>query len=478
MMENDLRKKTAIDIVKRLNERGFKTLFAGGCVRDMLLGSIPKDYDIATEARPEDIEKIFKRTIPVGAQFGVILVRENNFEFEVATFRSDGAYSDGRHPDSVTFCDAKGDALRRDFTINGMLYDPLEKKHFDYIGGEKDLHDNLVRAIGDPYERFNEDRLRMIRAVRFACRFDYTIEDQTAGAIKNLSHKILTVSAERIKDEMEKILAGPNPHTGIRMLDELNLLNEILPEVTSMKGVRQPENFHPEGDVFTHTLLALSILDVTRRSQGSPVMDKSDPRQDVTTEFPHNSTKTKGAAAWSRDLAMAVLLHDIGKPVTFEITDRIRFTNHDNVGARMAAKICERFKMSKVERERIVWLVKRHLYLKNAQMMRESKLKRLFAHDGYPELAELYRVDSLASTGNLDDYNFCQEMYEKLGEEEVKPEPLITGHDLIALGLKPGRIFSEILDTVKDEQLENTIMTKEDALRRVLEIAGMNDESI
>ncbi|GJQ60932.1 MAG: CCA tRNA nucleotidyltransferase [Candidatus Scalindua sp. AMX11] len=473
MTKNDLRKKTAIAVIKRLNEKGFKALFAGGCVRDMLLGSVPKDYDIATEARPQDIEKIFNRTIPVGAQFGVILVRENHFEFEVATFRSDGIYSDGRRPDSVTFCDAKGDALRRDFTINGMFYDPVKKKHFDYVGGEKDLHNNIVRAIGDPYERFNEDRLRMIRAVRFACSFNYTIERQTAEAIKALSHKILSVSAERIKEEVVKILIGPNSHTGIRMLDELNLLNKILPEVTNMKGVRQPVNFHPEGDVFTHTLLALSKLDAARKSLEPSLIEDSDPKRVAEGAFLKNDTKLKRAVAWSRDLAMALLLHDIGKPVTFEITDRIRFSNHDNVGARMAAKICERFKMSKAEKERIVWLVKRHLYLTNAQMMRVSKLKRLFAHEGYPELAELYRLDSLASTGNLEDYNFCQEMYDKLGEEEVKPEPLITGHDLIALGLTPGQIFAKILETIKDEQLENKITTKAEALERVREIAGL-----
>ncbi len=474
MKENDLRKETAIQIVKRLKEKGFKALFAGGCVRDMLLGNIPKDYDIATEAHPQDIEKIFKRTIPVGAQFGVILVRENNFEFEVATFRSDGIYSDGRRPDAVTFCDEQGDARRRDFTINGMFYDPIEEKHFDYVGGKKDLEDNLIRAIGDPYERFNEDRLRMIRAVRFACRFDYTIEMRTAEAIKNLSHKILTVSAERIKEEMEKILVGLNPHTGIMMLDEMNLLNEILPEVTRMKGVKQPENFHPEGDVFTHTLLTLRILDATRKSLGTSVTQKMEPKQDQTNTFLNNTMESKRSVTWSRNLTMALLLHDIGKPVTFEVVDRIRFTNHDNIGARMAVKICERFKMSKAEKERIVWLVKRHLYLKNAQMMRVSKLKRLFAHEGYPELAELYRIDSLASTGNLDDYNFCQKMYEKLDEEEVKPEPLITGHDLIALGFTPGPIFAKMLDTIKDEQLENKITTKAEALKRVKEIAGLN----
>lgn len=435
----ELLKETAIDIVKRLREKGFNALFAGGCVRDMLMGYLPEDYDIATNARPDNIINIFKRTVPVGVHYGVVLVIENGFEFEVATFRSDGKYSDGRHPDTVTFCDARGDALRRDFTINGMFYDPIDDKHFDYVGGREDMQARLIRAIGDPSERFNEDRLRMIRAVRFACRFNYNIENQTAEAIKTLYHKILTVSMERIRDELRKILTGPNPHTGIKMLDDLNLLNEILPEVTAMKGVGQPENYHPEGDVFTHTLLTLSELADNR----------------------------KAADRW--ELAMAALLHDIGKPLTFEIADRIRFNNHDNVGAGMAEKICERLRMSNAEKERITWLVKMHLYLRHAQQMRLSKLKRLFAHEGYPELAELYKVDSLASTGDLEDYTFCQNMFEELQEEEIKPEPLITGNDLIALGFKPGPIFSKILETIRDEQLEQKITTKEDALKRAKE---------
>lgn len=435
----ELLKETAIDIVKRLREKGFNALFAGGCVRDMLMGYLPEDYDIATNARPDNIINIFKRTVPVGVHYGVVLVIENGFEFEVATFRSDGKYSDGRHPDTITFCDARGDALRRDFTINGMFYDPIDDKHFDYVGGREDMQARLIRAIGDPFERFNEDRLRMIRAVRFACRFNYNIENQTAEAIKILYHKILTVSMERIRDELRKILTGPNPHTGIKMLDDLNLLNEILPEVTAMKGVRQPENYHPEGDVFTHTLLTLSELADNR----------------------------KAADRW--ELAMAALLHDIGKPLTFEIADRIRFNNHDNVGAGMAEKICERLRMSNAEKERITWLVKMHLYLRHAQQMRLSKLKRLFAHEGYPELAELYKVDSLASTGDLEDYTFCQNMFEELQEEEIKPEPLITGNDLIALGFKPGPIFSKILETIRDEQLEQKITTKEDALKRAKE---------
>ena len=457
----NLLRETAIGIVKRLKEKGFSALFAGGCVRDMLMGNIPEDYDIATDARPDEIINIFKRTVPIGIHFGVVLVMENDFEFEVATFRSDGTYSDGRHPDTVTFCDARGDALRRDFTINGMFYDPIEDKRFDYVGGEDDLKAGLIRAIGNPFERFDEDRLRMIRAVRFACRFDFQIEGQTAEAIKKFHDKVLTVSRERIRDELRKTLTGPNPDTSIKMLDDLNLLHEILPEVTAMKGVEQPENFHPEGDVFTHTLLTL-----TKLADGRKATDTGE------EHHPDSNGSSKKNLYGSWELAMAVLLHDIGKPVTFEIADRIRFNNHDSVGAKMAGKICDRLRMSNAEKERITWLVKMHLYLRHAQEMRVSKLKRLFAHEGYPELAELYKVDSLASTANLDDYNFCQNMFEELKVEEIKPEPLITGNDLIALGLKPGPIFSKILDAIKDEQLEQKITTREDALKKAKELSA------
>jgi poly(A) polymerase len=459
----NLLRETAIGIVKRLKEKGFSALFAGGCVRDMLMGIVPDDYDIATDAQPDDIINIFKRTVPIGLHFGVVLVMENDFEFEVATFRSDGTYSDGRHPDTVTFCDARGDALRRDFTINGMFYDPIEDKHFDYVGGEDDLKAGLIRAIGNPFERFDEDRLRMIRAVRFACRFGFKIEDQTAEAIKEFHDKILTVSRERIRDELRKTLTGPNPDTSIKMLDDLNLLHEILPEVTAMKGVEQPENFHPEGDVYTHTLLTLTKLADGRK--------ETDTREE---NHPASNGLDKKNLYGSWELAMAVLLHDIGKPVTFEIADRIRFNSHDSIGAKMAGKICERLRMSNAEKERITWLVKMHLYLRHAQEMRVSKLKRLFAHEGYPELAELYKIDSLASTANLDDYNFCQKMFEELKIEEIKPEPLITGNDLIALGFKPGPIFSKILDAIKDEQLEQKITTKEDALKKAKEYMSID----
>ncbi len=458
----NLLKETAIDVVRRLKEKGYIALFAGGCVRDMLMGIVPEDYDIATDARPEDIINLFRRTVPVGVNYGVVLVMEKDFEFEVATFRSDGTYSDGRHPDTVTFCDARGDALRRDFTINGMFYDPIEDKHFDYIEGEKDLKAQLVRAIGDPFERFNEDKLRMVRAVRFSCRFNFKIDEKTVEAIKKYHDKVLTVSMERIRDELRKILTGPGPHKGIEMMDDLGLLDKILPEVTAMKGVKQPENFHPEGDVFVHTMLTLAKLDEDRKSE------------DIGGgNHLHSNSLVKKTPSNSWELAMAVLLHDIGKPVTFEIADRIRFNNHDNVGAKMAEKICDRLKMSNAENERISWLVKMHLYLRHARDMRTSKLKRLFAHEGYPELAELYKVDSLASTADLDDYNFCQNMFEQLEEDEIKPEPLINGNDLLALGLKPGPIFSRILDTIKDEQLEQRITTKEEALKKAKELVTL-----
>ncbi|MEK7291597.1 MAG: HD domain-containing protein, partial [Planctomycetota bacterium] len=309
---------------------------------------------------------------------------------------------------------------------------PIKNEMLDYVSGREDISKGIIRTIGNPIERFTEDKLRMIRAARFACRFNFPIHEETRQAIIKLARQIHVVSAERIMEELEKILTSPNPHIGIRLLDEFHLLQEILPEVSGMKGVRQPENFHPEGDVFVHTLLCLS--------------------------------KMKNPS-WT--LAMGLLLHDIGKTVTFEESDRIRFNLHEKVGADMAANICNRLKTSNAEKERIVWLVQKHLYFKDAQKMRLSKLKRLFASDGYPELAELCRIDALASSGDLSDYNYCQEMFSKLTQEEVKPKPLINGLDLIALGLKPGPLFREILTKIEDEQLEGNLKTKEEALEKV-----------
>lgn len=394
-------KQHAVQIVQTLQEHGYKAFLAGGCVRDMIMGKESFDYDIATDAMPHDVIRIFQKTIPVGIQFGVVIVVKEGHNFEVATFRAEDSYSDGRHPDRISFSTPENDVKRRDFTINGLLYDPVKDEILDYVGGRKDIEAGIVRTIGDPIERFTEDKLRMIRAARFACRFHFSIHKDTQQAIMQLAPQIHMVSAERIREELEKIITGPNPHIGIKLLEELHLLQEILPEVSNTRGVQQPENFHPEGDVFIHTLLALSKM-----------------------ENP----------SWT--LAMGVLLHDIGKAVTFTVTDRIRFNLHEKVGADMATKICDRLKTSTDDKERIRWLVLKHLCFKDAQKMRLNKLKRLFAEEGYPELAELCRVDALASSGDLSDYDYCQEMFQKLSREEVKPEPLITGHDLIAMGLK------------------------------------------
>ncbi len=430
-------KQTAIEIVKTLQKHGYKAFFAGGCVRDMIMGKESEDYDIATSALPQDIINLFEKTIPVGVQFGVVIVVKDGHNFEVATFRTEGSYSDGRHPDYVAFSTPEADVKRRDFTINGLLYDPVKNEILDYVGGQEDISKGIIRTIGNPAERFTEDKLRMIRAARFACRFNFPIHEETQRAIVQLAKNIHLVSAERIREELEKILTGTNPHIGIKLLDELHLLQEILPEVSGMKGVRQPENFHPEGDVFVHTLLCLSKL--------APVPEEG-------VERP----------SWT--LAMGILLHDIGKTITFEELDRIRFNLHEKVGADMTAKICDRLKTSNAEKDRIVWLVLKHLYFKDAQKMRLSKLKRLLAEEGYPELAELCRIDALASSGDLSDYHYCQEMFSKLSHEEVKPKPLITGHDLIDMGLKPGPVFKDILTKIEDEQLEGNVTTKEAAI--------------
>jgi len=429
-------KQSSESIIKRLHEHGYQACFAGGCVRDMIMKRESEDYDIVTNALPQDIIRLFKKTFPVGVQYGVVIVVMGGHNFEVATFRTEGSYTDGRHPDYVAFSTAEEDVKRRDFTINGLLYDPVRDEILDYVGGKRDITSKIIRTIGDPVKRFNEDKLRMIRAARFACRFSFHIHEDTKEAITKLAPQIRVVSTERIREELQKILTGPNPHIGIKLLDELRLLREILPEVSAMKGVRQPENFHPEGDVFTHTLLCLSKMN---------------------------------KPSWT--MAMGVLLHDIGKPHTFKELDRIRFNLHEKIGAEIARDICNRLKTSNADKERIVWLVLKHLYFKDAPKMRLNKLKRLFAHEGYHELAELCKIDALASTGDLSDYYFCQEMYNKLSQEEVKPKPLITGKDLISMGLKPGPLFKDILTTIEDEQLDGALKTKDDAIKRAKDLS-------
>ncbi|MBI3611100.1 MAG: CCA tRNA nucleotidyltransferase [Nitrospirae bacterium] len=423
----------AVEIVKVLRGAGFRAYWAGGCVRDLVMGHEPQDYDVATDARPDQVMKLFPKTVPVGVSFGVVKVLADESEFEVATFRSDGRYLDGRHPVEVHYSSDREDAARRDFTINGMFYDPVKREIIDYVEGRRDIKAGIIRAIGNPRERFEEDKLRLMRAVRFAARFEYTIDPQTYEAIKERAGEIVQISAERIRDELKKMLTGPNPSGSISLLLETGLLSAILPEVTAMAGVEQPKEFHPEGDVLTHTLLLLKNLDRP-----------------------------------SFELALAAMLHDVGKPPTFTPPkadrDRIRFDGHCEVGARMAEAICERLRLSNEQTERVVELVRDHLRFKDVQQMRESTLKRFLRRPGFPDHLELHRLDCLASHGDLTNWEFCKQKLTELGPEEMRPERLLTGDDLIRMGYSPGPIFSEILTRVEDAQLEGRIKTREEAV--------------
>ncbi|MGE5569348.1 MAG: CCA tRNA nucleotidyltransferase [Rhodospirillales bacterium] len=425
----------ATRIVERLRESGRQAYWVGGCVRDVLLGREPRDFDVATDARPEEVVALFPRSRLVGAHFGVVLVRNDGDEVEVATFRSDHSYRDGRRPESVVFeTDPRQDVMRRDFTINGLLMDPRTGEVLDFVEGRRDLDARLVRAIGDPEIRFAEDHLRMLRAIRLAARFGFQIEEATFAAIRRLHAKIRLISAERIRDELIRILTEGGARRGFELLDESGLLEDILPEVAAMKGVRQPPEFHPEGDVWTHTLMMLEGM-----RNPSPV------------------------------LALAVLLHDVGKPPTFRVADRIRFDEHAEVGARMAVRILSRLRFSNQEIARVEELIANHLRFKDVTRMRESKLKRFMRMENFDEHLELHRLDCVMSHGMLDNYEFLKRKLAEAPREELKPQPLINGYDLIAAGYKPGPLFKQILNTVEDFQLEGRIKTREEALALVRE---------
>jgi poly(A) polymerase len=419
-------------IVRRLREAGHQALFAGGCVRDSLMGKTPHDFDIATSARPEQVQALFPRTIAVGAQFGVILVVEEGRDYQVATFRSDGTYLDGRHPRSVNFTTPEGDARRRDFTINGLFYDPIEGKVLDFVGGREDLETRTLRAIGNPAERFAEDKLRLLRAVRFATVLDFTIEADTWNALCAAAETIHDVSAERIRDELVKIFASPQRLRGFDLLDASGLMEEILPEIEPLRGCEQPPDFHPEGDVFVHTRLMLALL-------------------------PRDASVL---------LVLATLFHDLGKPPTMERdhTGRIRFSGHESVSAQMTEKIMRRLRFSNEEIEATTAMVQNHMVFKDVQNMRVSRLKRFLARPTFDDELELHRVDCLASHGNLDNYEFLKRRDEDLANEPLIPPPLVTGHDLIALGWKPGPKFKTILEAVQVRQLEGILRTREEAI--------------
>lgn len=423
------KKELARGIVQRLKDHCFEAYWAGGSVRDMLLGQDPKDYDIATSATPEEIKKLFEKTIPVGEKFGVVIVVLTGTHFEVATFRTEGVYSDGRRPDSVTFSSAEEDAKRRDFTMNGLFYDPLKDKVLDYVGGRKDIQEKRIQTIGDPEKRFMEDKLRLLRAVRFASSLSFTIEAKTFETLNRFASEIQGVSPERIREELIKIFTRPGAGKGLELLSESGLLRVILPEVEAMKGVAQPKEFHPEGDVFVHTRLMLDKLD-------------------------HPSTI----------LAFASLLHDVGKPPTYEVKDRIRFNEHAEVGAKMTEKILERLRFSNDEKEKIASCVHNHMRFKEVQNMRPGKLKRLLQQETFMEELELHRIDCASSHGHLENWEFLKGKLEEYTEEEITPKPLLSGNDLLALGFKEGPLIGKILGSVQDLQLEGELATKEEAI--------------
>lgn len=420
-------------IVERLQSAGFIAYYAGGCVRDQLRGVDPADYDIASSARPAEVQALFPRTVAVGAQFGVINVLEGGANFQVATFRSDEAYLDGRHPTGVTFSSPEQDAERRDFTVNGLFFDPLKNELVDFVNGRADLEAKVLRAIGSPADRFREDRLRLLRAVRFAATFGYEIEAATWTAVRANAGEIHVISAERIREELIRIFVSPARVRGFDLLDASGLLREILPEVAALKGCQQPPQFHPEGDVFVHTRRMLELL-----------------------------------PEWvSVPLVFAVLLHDIGKPPTFswdEKDQRIRFSGHDKVGAEMTRAIMERLRFSRDEIEATAAAVAQHMVFKDVQKMRVAKLKRFMSRTDFADELELHRVDCASSHGMLDNHEFLLRKGEEFASEPLIPPPLLTGHDVLALGWKPGPKVGEILEAVQTCQLEGTLSSREAAL--------------
>jgi poly(A) polymerase len=430
-------REAAAQIVARLRADGHLAYFVGGCVRDLLLGRRPKDFDVATSARPEQVLAMFERTMAVGAHFGVVLVCTDEIVTEVATFRSDGVYSDGRHPDAVRFSDTpEEDVRRRDFTINGMMLDPEDDRVLDLVGGLDDLRVGIVRAIGDPAERFTEDKLRMLRGVRFAARFDFALEPLTARAIQRLAPGVHQVSRERVRDELTRMLTEGHARRAFELLDATGLLVQVLPEVARMKGVAQPPQYHPEGDVWVHTLLLLDGLEA-----GCPM-----------------------ALAWG------ALLHDVGKPSTFRVApDRIRFDGHVEAGVRIAEEICRRLRFPNHETEQILALIENHMRFADAPKMKASTLKRFFRLEHFDEHLALHRLDCLASHGSLTLYDFARERFETMPEDQVKPPLLLTGKDLIEAGYRPGPQFSEMLAAAEDAQLEGTVHNREEALAVVRE---------
>jgi len=446
--ESASQQKAALRVVERLRGAGFLAYFVGGCVRDLLMGHEPKDYDVATNARPDAVMKLFRRTFPVGAHFGVVIVcDDNDTQTEVATFRADGAYEDGRRPTEVRYADTpQVDVLRRDFTINGMMMDPVSDEVLDFVGGRDDLEAKILRAIGTPQVRFEEDKLRMLRAVRFAARFGFSIEPKTLQAIQAQASTINQVSNERVRDEITRMLTEGHARRAFELLDKTGLLQEVLPEVARMRGVQQPPQFHPEGDVWVHTLLLLEKLD----------------------------------AGCSMELGWAALLHDVGKPPTFRAPDpthakpRIRFDGHAEIGTTMARAICNRLRMSNDETQQICLLVANHMRFGDVMQMKPATLKRFFRLPKFDEHLRLHWMDASSAHGDLRLYDFAKQQYENAPPDTIKPALFLTGRDLIDAGLKPGPRFKLLLEAIEDAQLEGRIATKAEAINLLRDLLASN----
>ncbi len=433
MANSELARPFAREIVRKLREKGHTALWAGGCVRDLLLGLTPTDYDVATSATPDQVMALFPfRTIPVGVAFGVVRVRSpKGAEVEVATFRSDGAYLDGRHPDSVVFSSPREDAERRDFTINGMFWDPISDEIIDYVGGRDDLAARTLRAIGAPEARFGEDKLRLLRAIRFASRFGMTIEPRTRNSLVSMADQVTVVAAERIAEELRKMLVHESRAKAMDLALHTGLIKAVLPPLVAIKGLFQGKPIQPEGDLWDHTLLVLRLL-------------------------PPDPTFT---------LAFAALLHDIGKPPTKAVHNgRMTFHNHEQVGSRMAGDLCRRLKLSNADRERICWLVEYHQYLGEAKRLREAKLKRILSQPGVEELLALHRADALASFGETSQIDYCDYYLREQPTGPINPPPLVTGHDLVRHGLSPGSHFATLLEQLREAQLDRVVNSKREAL--------------
>jgi poly(A) polymerase len=428
------KEKKALHIVRRLVDAGFRAVFAGGCVRDRVLGVEPKDYDVATDARPEVVLRMFDRTVAVGAKFGVVGVLMGDDLFEVATFRADAEYTDGRRPSSVRFGTIEEDAIRRDFTIGGMFYDPIAGRLIDLVGGMRDLRAGIVRAIGNPYDRFEEDHLRILRAARFAARLNFTIDPATWAAMKRAAPSILDIAAERIGEEIVMMMTEGAAARAMDLMMDSGLMQLLMPEVVRMRGCAQPENFHPEGDVYTHTRIGVAML----------------------------------PAGCGEAVAFGILLHDIAKPQCRAVTgDKVTFYGHTEDGAVMAAGIMARLKRSRAVQERVAYLVRNHLRLCMAPRMRPATLKRMIAEPGFDELMEVAFMDAMASSSYLGYWHFCRRAMTTMTAAEIRPPRLIGGEDLKRLGFTPGPRFKEILKDVEDHQLDGALETREAALEYV-----------